>query len=142
MSKPFSIGVDVGSTTVKLVVLDNEKQVVHKEYNRHFSDIKNTVSKMFENAKELLIKKVGTIFVTGSAGMNISEKIDATFIQEVVACTSSIEEIVPDVNVAIELGGEDAKITYFGDTHTAFGADKLKQERFPFAKVVYLFFFE
>lgn len=115
MNKPFSIGVDVGSTTVKLVVLDNEKNVIHKEYNRHFSDIKNTVSRMFDNAKEILIQKVGTIFITGSAGMNISEKLNATFIQEVVACTSSIEEIVPDVDVAIELGGEDAKITYFGD---------------------------
>jgi len=57
MNKPFSIGIDVGSTTVKFVVLDDEKKIIHKEYNRHFSDIKNTVSAMFGNAKELLIKK-------------------------------------------------------------------------------------
>lgn len=115
MSKPLSIGIDVGSTTVKLIVLDDQKQIIHKEYNRHFSDIKNTLSTMFGNAKDLLIKKAGTVFVTGSAGMNISKKLEATFIQEVVACTSSIEEMVPEVDVAIELGGEDAKITYFGD---------------------------
>lgn len=115
MNKPFRIGIDVGSTTVKFVVLDDDNQIIHKEYNRHFSDIKNTVFKMFENAKELLIKKVGTINITGSAGMNISKKLEAPFIQEVVACTSTIEEIVPEVDVAIELGGEDAKITYFGD---------------------------
>ncbi len=115
MKKPYSIGIDVGSTTVKLVVLDDDKKIVHKEYNRHFSDIKNTVADMFENAKELLIEKIGTIFITGSAGMNLSEKLEAPFIQEVVACTSTIEERVPDVDVAIELGGEDAKITYFGD---------------------------
>lgn len=116
MSKSYSVGIDVGSTTVKIVVLDNDKRIIYKEYSRHFSDIKNTVSEMFENAKSLLIKKVGTIFITGSAGMNISEKLDASFIQEVVACTSSIEERVPEVDVAIELGGEDAKITYFGNT--------------------------
>ena len=57
MNKPFSVGVDVGSTTVKLVVLDSEKNIVHKEYNRHFSDIKNTVSRMFDNAKHILIQK-------------------------------------------------------------------------------------
>lgn len=115
MNKPFRIGIDVGSTTVKFVVLDDDNKIIHKEYNRHFSDIKNTVFKMFENAKDLLIKKVGTINITGSAGINISKKLDAPFIQEVVACTSTIEEIVPEVDVAIELGGEDAKITYFGD---------------------------
>jgi len=115
MDKPYSIGIDVGSTTVKFVVLDNDNKIIHKEYNRHFSDIKNTVFKMFENAKELLISKVGTINITGSAGINISKKLDTPFIQEVVACTSTIEEVVPEVDVAIELGGEDAKITYFGD---------------------------
>ncbi len=115
MNKPYSIGIDVGSTTVKFVVLDDDKNIIHKEYNRHFSDIKNTVFGMFENAKEILVKKVGTIHITGSAGINISKKLDAPFIQEVVACTSTIEEIVPEVDVAIELGGEDAKITYFGD---------------------------
>jgi len=115
MNKSYSIGIDVGSTTVKFVVLDNDNHIIHKEYNRHFSDIKNTVFQMFENAKDLLIKKVGTIHITGSAGINISQKLDTPFIQEVVACTSTIEEIVPEVDVAIELGGEDAKITYFGD---------------------------
>ncbi len=115
MRESFSIGIDVGSTTVKFVVLDSKHQMIHKVYNRHFSDIKNTVSRMFEKAKKTLHNKVGTIHVTGSAGMNISTKLDATFIQEVVACTHTIETFVPEVNVAIELGGEDAKITYLGD---------------------------
>lgn len=115
MNKPYRIGIDVGSTTVKFVVLDDDNRIIHKEYNRHFSDIKNTVFRMFENAKSLLIKKVGTINITGSAGINISKKLRTTFIQEVVACTSTIEAMVPEVDVAIELGGEDAKITYFGD---------------------------
>lgn len=113
--KPYSVGIDVGSTTVKFVVLDGDKKIIHKEYNRHFSDIKNTVFRMFENCKDLLFEKIGTVNITGSAGMNISEKLETPFIQEVVACTSTIEEIVPEVDVAIELGGEDAKITYFGE---------------------------
>lgn len=115
MDRPYSIGIDVGSTTVKFVVLDADKQIIHKEYNRHFSDIKNTVFVMFENAKEILKMKVGTIHITGSAGINISKRLETPFIQEVVACTSTVEELVPEVDVAIELGGEDAKITYFGD---------------------------
>ncbi|MBN2795391.1 MAG: 2-hydroxyacyl-CoA dehydratase [Clostridia bacterium] len=115
MKEPLSIGIDVGSTTVKFVVLDDDHTIIHKEYNRHFSDIKNTVAKMFHNAKGLIQNRIGTINVTGSAGMNIATKLNATFTQEVVACTKTIETTVPEVDVAIELGGEDAKITYLGD---------------------------
>lgn len=115
MREPYSIGIDVGSTTVKFVVLNSANQIVYKEYNRHFSDIKNTVANMFEHARSVIHHLTGTINVTGSAGMNISKKLDASFVQEVVACTNTIETFVPEVDVAIELGGEDAKITYLGD---------------------------
>jgi len=115
MSNYLSIGIDVGSTTVKFVVLDEDNQLIYKDYNRHFSDIKNTVAKMFQAAHPVIGHRQGTIHITGSAGINIASKLQATFIQEVVACTETIETFTPQVDVAIELGGEDAKITYMGD---------------------------
>ena len=115
MNKLLSIGIDVGSTTVKFVVMDHNNQLIYQDYNRHYSDIKNTVAQMFESAKSTIISGHGTIHITGSAGINIATKLNATFIQEVVACTETIEVFAPEVDVAIELGGEDAKITYMGD---------------------------
>lgn len=115
MIKSLSIGIDVGSTTVKFVVIDENNDLIYKDYNRHYSDIKNTVAKMFEKARPSISSARGTIHITGSAGINIAKKLNATFIQEVVACTETIETFAKDADVAIELGGEDAKITYLGD---------------------------
>ncbi|WMJ80480.1 acyl-CoA dehydratase activase-related protein [Clostridium sp. MB40-C1] len=114
MKKVLNVGLDVGSTTVKMVVLDEYTNVIYKKYLRHFSDIKNTVVSMLEDAKLTLQKKLLTVMVTGSGGFNISQKLDVPFIQEVIACTSAIENMIPETDAAIELGGEDAKITYLG----------------------------
>lgn len=116
MSKIFNVGLDVGSTTVKMAVLDEEGNVLYKKYRRHFSDIRNTVVSMIDNAREILQKNLVTMMITGSGGFNISEKLKVPFIQEVMSCTNAIENIIPDTDVAIELGGEDAKITYLGDS--------------------------
>jgi len=114
--KTFNVGLDVGSTTVKMVILDNSQTIIYKDYRRHFSDIKNTVKELFEDAKSTLNEKKIKIMVTGSAGLSLAESLGATFIQEVVACTKAIKEFAPQTDVAIELGGEDAKIIYFGDS--------------------------
>jgi len=116
MGKVLNVGLDVGSTTVKMAVLDEEGNILYKKYRRHFSDIKNTVVSMIESAKEILQKNLLTVMITGSGGFNISKKLNVSFIQEVMSCTNAIENIIPNTDVAIELGGEDAKITYLGDS--------------------------
>ena len=112
----LNIGLDVGSTTVKIVVLDNDKNLVYKNYLRHFSNIKNTVIMMFDDAKTALQGHIVTLMVTGSGGYNVSRELDVPFIQEVIACTKAIKIVIPSTDAAIELGGEDAKITYFGES--------------------------
>ena len=111
MKKIFNVGIDVGSTTVKIVVLDKDT-VVFKKYTRHFSDVKKAV-------KEVLIEvyeKFGDIristVVTGSGGIDISKYLGLKFVQEVISSTKAIETFNPETDVVIELGGEDAKITY------------------------------
>ncbi|MCK4259454.1 MAG: 2-hydroxyacyl-CoA dehydratase [Halanaerobiales bacterium] len=115
MKNLFNVGLDVGSTTVKMVVL-KETKIIYKKYKRHFSDIKNTVVSMVDDAKSILQKNHLTLRITGSGGFNIAKKLEIPFIQEVIACTKAIERLIPTTDVAIELGGEDAKITYLGDS--------------------------
>ena len=116
MSDVLNIGLDVGSTTVKLVVLNEDQTIIYKNYLRHFSNIRNTVVMMLEDAKAILKGHVLTLMVTGSGGFNISQTLDVPFIQEVMACSNAIKIVIPKTDAAIELGGEDAKVTYFGDS--------------------------
>ena len=111
----LNVGLDVGSTTVKMIVLD-EVDIIYKEYRRHLSDVKSTVITMIKEISETLKNKEITMMITGSGGLEISEELEIPFIQEVVACTRAIETLIPETDVAIELGGEDAKITYLGDS--------------------------
>lgn len=114
--KVLNVGLDVGSTTVKIVVLDQQDNIVYKKYLRHFSNIKATVLEMLDDAKSMLHKNLMTIMITGSGGMGISRELQVPFIQEVIACTNAVRKLIPTTDTAIELGGEDAKITYFGDS--------------------------
>src|SRR5665648_1009181 len=116
MISVLNIGLDVGSTTVKIIVLDTEKNIVYSKYLRHFSNIKDTVVMMIEGAKTAMEGHLLTLMVTGSGWFNISQKLGVPFIQEVIACTNAIKIVIPVTDVAIELGGEDAKITFFGES--------------------------
>ncbi|MDW8800239.1 acyl-CoA dehydratase activase-related protein [Clostridium sp. A1-XYC3] len=113
MRNLFSVGIDIGSTTVKVVILNNRKLVVYSKYDRHYSDIKKKLQEILNDAYGIIGDEQVTVMVTGSGGMNIANSIGATFIQEVVAATKAIKTYYPQTDVAIELGGEDAKITYF-----------------------------
>lgn len=109
----YQAGIDVGSTTVKLVILEDEKTVFQK-YTRHFSDVKGATLKILTEASELLGGAIPVqMTITGSGGMGLAEVLEIPFVQEVIACTKTVEEIIPQTDVAIELGGEDAKITFF-----------------------------
>lgn len=116
MSNALHIGLDVGSTTVKIVILDDQDNLVYSHYQRHFSDVQHTVSNLLQKMYLQLKGQDITMNVTGSSGMSTSEQIGIPFIQEVIACSEAVQRFIPQTDVAIELGGEDAKITYFGDT--------------------------
>ena len=108
----YKLGIDVGSTTIKVVALDSYNKVIYNDYRRHFSNIKNTLIDSLEEC----FKKIGNfdlkITVTGSGGIGIAQWLQCDFQQEVIACTRAVEEFINKTDVVIELGGEDAKITY------------------------------
>lgn len=113
MSNIMHLGLDVGSTTVKLVALDAKDNLLYGNYKRHFSDIKSTIADLIEEAYEKFKDNSITIMITGSGGLAVSKWLDVPFIQEVIASTKTVESFIPQTDVVIELGGEDAKITYF-----------------------------
>lgn len=113
MEKLLHVGMDIGSTTLKIVCLDENENIIFSSYERHFSDTKNTVY----NALNKLLSEYGdfnyTITLTGSGAMFISKALKLPFIQEVISCKRVVEKDMPKTDVVIELGGEDAKIIYF-----------------------------
>jgi predicted CoA-substrate-specific enzyme activase len=109
----WRIGLDVGSTTVKLVTLQDDVQIA-SEYLRHHADVHRTVTDLVGNLAEQFTDAQAQFAVTGSGGLGLATRLDLRFVQEVVAGTEAIRRLLPDVDVAIELGGEDAKITYLG----------------------------
>ncbi len=113
MENILHVGVDVGSTTVKIVVMDNELNTIYTDYTRHFSDTKNTVCNVLEKLASDYPQANFTIALTGSGAMSAAKFLDLKFIQEVVSCKRSVEKYIPQTDVVIELGGEDAKIIYF-----------------------------
>lgn len=106
------VGIDIGSTTVKVVAVDPSDNIIFNKYQRHFSDIKATVSDLIHTAHEKLGNIKFAAMITGSGGVAISNVLKIPFIQEVVATAKAIETSIPKADVAIELGGEDAKIIY------------------------------
>lgn len=113
MNKILHVGVDVGSTTVKIVVLDSNLNVIFQDYQRHYSDTKNTICTVLEGLINKYPDYNYTIALTGSGAMSAAKFLDLPFIQEVVSCKRSVEKYIPQTDVVIELGGEDAKIIYF-----------------------------
>lgn len=107
-------GIDVGSTTVKLVIIDEKNHTRFAKYERHYSDVKAATEKVLNEAMTELGEETPiTMTITGSGGMGLADVLNISFVQEVIACTKTVEEIIPETDVAIELGGEDAKITFF-----------------------------
>ena len=117
---PIRLGIDVGSTTVKVAVLDDDDKLIYGDYQRHRADIRSTIISVVNKALDFLEKEVEggaartiTAKVTGSGGLSVSQWLNIPFIQEVIAATTSVKKLIPQTDVVIELGGEDAKITYF-----------------------------
>ena len=108
MSNLLHVGIDVGSTTVKIVILDNNKKIVYSNYERHFSDTKSTLYNVLSKLVKDFPNSTFTMSLTGSGAIEIAKILDVNFIQEVIACKSAVEKLIPQTDVVIELGGEDA----------------------------------
>ena len=112
----MKLGIDIGSTTVKLVLLDDNDSIVYSRYERHMSNVfekvKELVEEMHEEYGSLSVQSV----ITGSGGLSLAKLLGIDFEQEVIACSKAVESLIPDTDVAVELGGEDAKITFYGAT--------------------------
>ena len=115
MNNLLHVGIDIGSTTVKVAILNYRQELVYGRYERHYADIKKTLQYILQDAYKHLKDEQITVMITGSGGMNIAKSIGVSFTQEVIAATKAIKAYYPETDVAIELGGEDAKITYFSD---------------------------
>lgn len=113
MEKIYYMGIDVGSTTIKIYIMDQDDNCIYSKYERHYSDIQATITTLIKEIKNKYGNFKIIALMTGSGGLSLSEYLDIKFVQEVIACTKTIETYIPECDVAIELGGEDAKITYF-----------------------------
>ena len=109
----YTLGIDIGSTTVKIAILNEEHSLLFADYERHFANIQETLHSLLLKAQD----KLGNItlhpMITGSGGLTLANHLEVPFVQEVIAVSSSLQEFAPKTDVAIELGGEDAKIIYF-----------------------------
>ena len=113
MEKHYSLGIDIGSTTVKIAVIDDERHVLFSDYKRHLAHIQETLAELLSEARTQLGNVILHPMITGSGGLTLANHLHVPFVQEVVSVASALEYYSPKTDVAIELGGEDAKIIYF-----------------------------
>ncbi len=107
------LGIDVGSTTVKLAVIDDNDNLVYANYERHHTDVRATAKDLFAKARQVIGSTPMRVSITGSGGMLLATWLDLEFVQEVIASKRAVGRLIPQTDCAIELGGEDAKIIYF-----------------------------
>lgn len=112
----MKLGIDIGSTTIKLILLDSEDNILYKRYERHMSNVYEKFAEMLQELATNFSNMHCTITITGSGGLALSDLLELPFEQEVISCSAAIEKFIPHTDVAIELGGEDAKITFYGPT--------------------------
>ena len=109
----YTLGIDIGSTTVKIAILDENEKLLFADYERHFANIQETLADLLEKAQKELGEMTLCPVITGSGGLTLANHLEIPFVQEVIAVSTSLQKLAPKTDVAIELGGEDAKIIYF-----------------------------
>ena len=109
----YTLGIDIGSTTVKIAILDEQEHLMFADYERHFANIQETLADLLEKACRQLGEISVSPVITGSGGLTLANHLQVPFVQEVIAVSTSLQKMAPQTDVAIELGGEDAKIIYF-----------------------------
>ncbi len=110
----FRIGIDIGSTTVKVVVLDEANQLLFRSYERHYSKARERAAETLRSIRDQMSGQQVQMVITGSAGLGVAKTAGLDFVQEVYATAAAVREYIPDTDAVIELGGEDAKIIFFG----------------------------
>ena len=123
MSNLYKLGIDIGSTTVKIAILDESHQILFADYERHFANIQETLASLLSKAIDKLGEMTVHPVITGSGGLALANHLEVPFVQEVIAVSSSLQELAPKTDVAIELGGEDAKILFLTDGNNASGLE-------------------
>jgi len=113
---PLKIGIDIGSTTVKTVVLSPSGEVIFRDYERHFSQVREKAVEQLSKANKILKNQTAAVAITGSAGLGVAKSSGLPFIQEVYATAAVVTKRIADADAVIELGGEDAKIIFFGNS--------------------------
>ena len=108
------IGIDIGSTTVKVVVLDEKNGLLFRSYERHYSKARERAAETLRSMEETLRGQQVRMTITGSAGLGVAKAAEIDFVQEVYATAAAVNTYIPDTDAVIELGGEDAKIIFFG----------------------------
>ncbi|MCI6553609.1 MAG: 2-hydroxyacyl-CoA dehydratase [Lachnospiraceae bacterium] len=108
-----TLGIDIGSTTVKIAILNNTHEILFSDYERHFANIRETLAGLLKKACDQLGNMELHPVITGSGGLTLANHLGVPFVQEVIAVSTTLQELAPKTDVAIELGGEDAKIIYF-----------------------------
>ncbi|MCR5120477.1 MAG: 2-hydroxyacyl-CoA dehydratase [Lachnospiraceae bacterium] len=109
----FRLGIDIGSTTVKIAIIDKDNNLLFSDYERHFANIRTTLKDLLDKAFSELGDMTVQPVITGSGGLTLAKHLEVDFVQEVIAVSTALETFAPKTDVAIELGGEDAKIIYF-----------------------------
>lgn len=109
----FRFGIDIGSTTVKIALLDANNKIIFSDYQRHYANIQETLAKIVKTAYDEFSDMTIAPMITGSGGLSLSKHLGIPFVQEVVSVATALKDYAPQTDVAIELGGEDAKIIYF-----------------------------
>lgn len=115
-SKLHTLGIDIGSTTVKIAVLNDSHDILFSDYERHYANIQDVLAKLLSKAAAKLGDLELSPVITGSGGLTLAKHLEIPFVQEVIAVSSALQHEAPQTDVAIELGGEDAKIIYFSGT--------------------------
>jgi len=108
----YRLGLDVGSTTIKVVIINEQSEIIFSEYRRHLSDVRGELKRLFEEAAEQCGNLRVTSAITGSGGLTVAKLLNLPFVQEVVCGARATQTFMPQADVVLELGGEDAKITY------------------------------
>ncbi len=115
MNATYAVGLDIGSTTIKIAVLNEKTELVYERYRRHLSDVRHTLQEMMDEMLDSFRQQHLSLMITGSGGITVADLLGIPFLQEVVAGLRAVRAFIPQTDVAIELGGEDAKITYLSD---------------------------
>ena len=112
MNDGISLGIDIGSTTAKIVIIKDSK-VIYSKYERHFSQVRPKTLELVKEIKDLIDGETFNVAISGSAGLGMARSADLPFVQEVFATAETVKHLAPETDVVIELGGEDAKVIFF-----------------------------